>query len=61
MPDHFLGKDADYVSDLLTDPNQVTGPFGASKGEQLFNDVMNRALAADYANTLAAAAGLGPP
>ena len=61
MPDHFLGKDADYVSDLLTDPNQVTGPFGASKGEQLFNDIMDRAFAADYANTLAAAAGLGQP
>jgi len=61
MPDHFLGKDADYVSDLLTDPNQVTGPFGASKGEQLFNEVMGRAFADDYANTLAAAAGLGQP
>ena len=61
MPDHFLGKDADYVSDLLTDPNQVTGPFGASKGEQLFNEIMGRAFAADYANTLAAAAGLGQP
>ena len=54
-------KDEDFVTDLLTDPNQVTGPFGASKGEQLFNEIMDRAFAADYADTLAAAAGLGQP
>jgi len=57
----FRGKDEDFVTDLLTDPNQVTGPFGASKGEQILQDVFNRAFAADYANTLAAAAGLGQP
>ena len=52
MTELFRGKDAD---------NQITGGFGASKGEQLFNEIINRALADDLANTIAAATGLGQP
>ena len=60
--DPFLGGTVDdLISASQGNENQISGPFGASKGEQLFQDVFNRAFAADYANTLAAAAGLGQP
>jgi hypothetical protein len=58
--DPFLGGTVDdLISASQGNENQISGPFGASKGEQIFQDVFNRAFAADYADTLAAAAGLG--
>ena len=60
--DPFLGGTVDdLISASQGNENQISGPFGASKGEQIFQDVFNRAFAADYADTLAAAAGLGQP